>query len=455
MPVVNDVPGAYERIRARADQLAAQLGIQREVLYGFFNDHARFPANLGELEQWGSTPDRIYGIVRRDPTTGAWRPIMPGTNPMYRPGGDPETDRRFSQITNAEDADIQRFQDWHPEILSQPTPTGAGGTTRSAQSAPGAAQVATGRSAAANPYAGTPYAAAWEMANPAGGATSAGKIMATPEDIARARQAAGMNPSAQAMGGAPSALPSRAVAATAQGASSTGIPAVDQALQNYADAAAYGNTQDLQARINEAANRYAVARTDQERQLAYLDLQRWQAELAKVQFAQTRYDQMARALLEASVQLSSQPKDYFRFNQYTSGGRDIFAQMSQAGPAFSGPTGPVEPGSVDDLLRRLGIGPAPATPATPSIVQPGAGLPSIPGLPGSVGGGSYPSAGGGGGGGGGGGSSAGLPSYEEMLRGLDAAAGGTWGGDRANRDAVKSAWWNADPARRNQPVPSW
>src|SRR5690242_473538 len=113
MPVVNDFPGLYERIKTAADQLAARIGVQKEVIYGYFNDTGHFPQTLDELTTWGNKVDPKYGVSRRDPQTGAWHPIMPGVNPDPRltsqdRGGFPHN------ITNAEDSDIQRFQQVDP-----------------------------------------------------------------------------------------------------------------------------------------------------------------------------------------------------------------------------------------------------------------------------------------------------------------------------------------------------
>src|SRR5262245_24537203 len=108
MPVVNDVPGLYERITAYATQLAQQLNVPKEAVFGYFNETAHFPQSPQELADWGNQTTK-YGVSRRDPATGAWRPIMPGVNPDPRlsqldRGGFPH------QITNAEDSQIERFQ---------------------------------------------------------------------------------------------------------------------------------------------------------------------------------------------------------------------------------------------------------------------------------------------------------------------------------------------------------
>jgi hypothetical protein len=205
------------------------------------------------------------------------------------------------------------------------------------------------------------------------------------------------------------------------------------------DAAIYANTMD-------ALQRYALAKTAEERQQAYLDLQRWTQELSKTQFQQKQYTDVAQAILGAGTQLSSRPEDFAKFNQVVSGGRDIFDVMSgksAPGAAFGGPAGHVRAGSSEDLLARLGIQ-YPATPATPAGVMPGATNPStLPNDPRNlpVTGGAPAPAG-----------TVGLPDYDTMVRGLRTAG---WGGDYNDREAVKNAWWNANPSRRGTPAPAW
>jgi hypothetical protein len=87
LAVLNDYgdAGVY-RVEQAAQQLATQLGIQKEVIYGFFNDNGRFPGSLQELETWGNTPDRIYGIRRRQ---GPERPRFPPRHRQRRGQPDP------------------------------------------------------------------------------------------------------------------------------------------------------------------------------------------------------------------------------------------------------------------------------------------------------------------------------------------------------------------------------
>lgn len=111
MPVVNDIPGAYERIKQQADDLARRLGVQKEVIYGFFNSTAHFPQTIGELEAWGNDPTNNQYNTRRRQPNGVWTPIVPGDTPGTLGAKDPG----FRHvITNAEDSDIQRFQQVDP-----------------------------------------------------------------------------------------------------------------------------------------------------------------------------------------------------------------------------------------------------------------------------------------------------------------------------------------------------
>jgi len=440
MAVLNDFGEAgYTRVKNQLDAFAAQLGIQKEVIYGFFNETGHLPQTLGELEAWGNKVTK-YGVARRDQGTGGWSPIMPGVNPDPRLTAQ-DRGGFAHNITNAEDSDVQRFQtvdpsgniwggSWDPAYNAAHPNAGPANPNTLRGDATTRMNAQSG-----NPYPpGSPLAATWDSANPAPG------------------QAGTATPTAS-----PSASPG---GSTAPGASAGGgIPGAAGRIAQV-DANAYGNTQTLQAQIDDAIRRYALARTAEERNQAYMDLQRWQTELGKAQNDQQRYDAMAQALLSASVQLQNNPRDWMKFNQYTSGGRDIFAQMQHAGPAFGGPTGPIEPGSVNDLLSRLGITPGPATPATPAPVQVGAQnphnpeLPNIP-IPGTPGGppsalqpgaAGVPAAGT---------PTTALPSYEQMLAELDKAAGGSWSGNRADRPTVARTWWDANPSRRGQPMPAW
>jgi hypothetical protein len=217
------------------------------------------------------------------------------------------------------------------------------------------------------------------------------------------------------------------------------------------DAATYGNTQDLelrrqalQAEIEDAARRYALAVTAEERNQAYLDLQRWQTELSKIEHQQGQFTDMAKTILSAATQMNNRPEDYVRYNQVVSGGRDIFdviSGKSAPGAAFGGPAGQIRPGSVEDLLGRLGVQ-YPQTPATPGGVQPGAANPGV--TPGQPAGGAAQGAPAGAGGA--------YPSREERKRGLKMAG---WGGNFDDPAAVDDAWWNAAPDRKGKPRPAF
>lgn len=469
MPRLRDIPGAYERANDRITDFARQLGIDRGVIVQYVNDKAHLPQTLDELRAWGRTPNKNYPAFTPLNPDGSWNVLRPGDTPGTLGAKDPG----FRHVITNNVDQLEQFLDvdpsgdiwggsWDPAYNAAHAASGQNGGVGPGNAVSGNTMrgSASTFSAQARSFDPNNYVAP----APSGGGRYVSVVDGVP--VERNSQAEAEQDFNTRTGGAstpPSASPGAPASpgdtpATGTGTTGGTTGSVSSGLGPLVDAAAYGNTQTLQAQIDDAIRRYALARTAEERNQAYMDLQRWQTELGKAQHDQSRYDAMAQALLSASVQLQNSPKDYFKFNQMTSGGRDIFAQMQQAGPAFAGPTGPVEPGSVGDLMARLGIGPSPATPATPAGVLPGAANPSNPGLPaipvpGSAGvpgalqpgaGGTTPGA-----------TATSLPAYEQMLRELDAAAGGSWGGNRADRQAVATNWWNADPARRGKQMPGW
>ena len=195
---------------------------------------------------------------------------------------------------------------------------------------------------------------------------------------------------------------------------------------------------DVQGRIEDAARRYALAVTQEQRNQAYMDLQRWEVELKKINAEQGRFTDAAQTILSAAVGMGSRPADYVKYNQIVSGGRDIFDVMSgkaAPGAAFGGPAGQIRPGSVEDLLGRLGLQ-YPQTPATPAGVQPGAANPPV--VPGQPAGGT-------------GTASPDRPGLDEMKSGLRTAG---WGGNYEDPESVATAWWDANPSRKGTPRPT-
>jgi hypothetical protein len=94
------------------------------------------------------------------------------------------------------------------------------------------------------------------------------------------------------------------------------------------------------------------------------------------EYQQTSSTNLATSLLGTASQLQG-PADYFKFNQYTSGGRDLWQQLfgSQPRADFSAPTGPITPMTLSTLMQSLGM--LPATPA-PTTVNPAAPAGSVP-----------------------------------------------------------------------------
>ncbi len=238
MPVLNDLgPEAYARVVAQLDAFAARLGIQKEIIRQYWNDTGHLPQTLGELQAWGAKPDREYGQIRRDPTTGAWTPLATGPTP----GKTPEERGGFPHFITNQVGEAQRFQQvdpngnifggsWdpaynaaHPELANQSTAAlGQGPTTRTFASNPN------------NPYAGTPYEGAWDQANPSPGAT-------------------------------PAPTPTAAGGVSSSAAIPPGADAGAAARMGLVDANAYGNTEQLQAQIDKAMRDYMLAQTAEAR----------------------------------------------------------------------------------------------------------------------------------------------------------------------------------------------
>lgn len=157
------------------------------------------------------------------------------------------------------------------------------------------------------------------------------------------------------------------------------------------DAAAYGNTQNfeltrqqVQAQIDLANKNYQLAVNADQRAQALLDLQKWQAELNRVEHEQQQYTDLAKTLLNAAVEKSSRPNDYYQYSKLITGGRDVFSQVSGgAPPAFQAPAGAFEPGNITDILARLGVPAYPQTTPLPGGTGGGTGgsTAGIPGVP--------------------------------------------------------------------------
>lgn len=377
-----------------AIQLANQLGIPREALFGFVNDHGRLPRDLGELNDWGNTPDQSYGLRRRQPD-GSWTPIMPGPNPNRAnlPPGTADGTSGAWGITNAVDSQL------YPWFQTTPYVPGAMGGFGGGMGAMGT-----------DSSGGAP-----------GGGTGTGRYSTTngPKTLPEMQQEL-------RTAGYPGPFDDQSVIeayarttkgpVSGAGGQSDGSPGSAGGLGPLLDAAGYGNTrQDARdqalndARVKDITDRLALAKNEDERaalqqelnqQLAAdsrydanrnSDLNRWletqkQAQQGQ-QYEEGRYDtrlssernlysDLAQNLLNASVTLGSRPEDYFKYNQMLSGGKDIFGQLfgGEATPAFSAPTGQIKSGNIGDLVNRLGM------PGVPGGWTTGGGPGGVPGM---------------------------------------------------------------------------
>lgn len=177
---------------------------------------------------------------------------------------------------------------------------------------------------------------------------------------------------------------------TATAPGGTGGSTASSGISGLIDAAAYGNTQNFElekqkvdAAIEDANRRYQLAKNADDRAAALQDWQFWQGEQNRILAEQSRYTDLAKTLLNAAVEKSSRPNDYYQYNKLMSGGRDIFSQVSGgAQPAFQAAAGPFEPGNITDILARLGV-PAfkQTTPYAGGSGTGGTGGAGIPGVP--------------------------------------------------------------------------
>lgn len=377
-------------LQEAADQLAAQLRIQKEVIYGFVRNKGRLPSNIGELEAWGNDPsNNAYGIRRRD-EQGGWHPIVPGPNPMRAglPEGTADGTRGAWGITNEEDSALLPWQ------INQPFIPGAMGGF-SGGGAPGMMSAQSAGSGRYSTKNGPKSLQDMQSELRTAGYPGPFDDQSVIEAYARTTQGP---------------------VSGANGQSSNGTPGSASGLGPLLDAAVYGNTRQddrdqalNDARVKDILDRLMLAKNEDERaalqqelnqQLAAdarydsnrnSDLNRW-LETQKMaqqgqQFEEGRYDTrlnnernlystLGQNLLNASVTLGSRPEDYYKYNQMLSGGKDLLGQLfsDEAIPAFSAPTGEIRSGNIGNLLQQLGM------PGIPGGWTTGGGAGNVPGM---------------------------------------------------------------------------
>ncbi len=359
MPVLNDFgQAAYDRVRAQAEELARRLNVQKEVIFGFFNETGHFPTSIGELEAWGNKPDPKYGFRRRQ-SDGSWVPLMQG---MRTPGKTDQDVGGFAghYLNNAEDSDIQRFQQvdangnvfggsWDPAVNAQhPEWAGKTGTDTAfsiAPSAPGG-----GGSGGAS---GAPSPADYltgGTGGPLDDLIRAG-LYGNEQEFQLKKNADQRAQNAQDF--------------AQQSSRDARYDALRQAELNRYDQNRQFDLGRYDQNTQNALNRYENRRTTEE---GRLDSRLNQA-LQNQQFQQGRFDtrlandrslysSLAQNLLNGAVQLGARPRDYFKYNQMLSGGRDIMQQLFGDQPVadFSGFTGGApEAGRISDLMGALGM----------------------------------------------------------------------------------------------------
>ena len=160
-------------------------------------------------------------------------------------------------------------------------------------------------------------------------------------------------------------------------ASSQNADEIARARQSLDVANAALNVQKAQADRDTALQQISSAQNADELQAAQVKLNDAQTRInqftaesnAQLQ-GQKQYSDLATTLLNTATQLTG-PKDWLKYNQAMSGGKDIFQQLYGAAPvqAFGAPTENQAPMSVQDILAALGM---PQAPQYTAAVNPNA-----------------------------------------------------------------------------------
>src|SRR5215831_7814641 len=141
------------------------------------------------------------------------------------------------------------------------------------------------------------------------------------------------------------------IAAYNSTASGAGAGGMGDASQKLLDAIASGDRE----KFDEAIREYNATLAENQRQFN-VGTQEGERKL---------YSDLAQNLLSTAASLRG-PRNYAQFNQYTSGGRDLFSQLfgSQPRADFSAPTGQIEPMTLASLAQDLGFRTIPGAPST-------------------------------------------------------------------------------------------
>lgn len=365
-------------LREAAIALANQLGVQKEVIFGFVRLEGRLPRDIGELEYFGNNAgNNPYNHRRRDPS-GAWNPIVPGPTPGTDGGpwgGDPS---RKHVVANEEDSDLypwQRQQQWGDGDIGPGTFANFGGGGGAGGGDPAAGKSVQQLEAELR-TAG--YPGPWDEAS---------------VRAAYARTAKGGGGSGGGSGGGLGAL---------------GDNVSQTAKKRYDEIElpdSVSRRKQIDAQIADAAGRLELAQSAEERAQAWQDFQQAvtedarydqqrQAELDRFdkrgdtanarfdrrdQYEKNRFDSrlssdqarfdnrlsserglwsdLSQNLLKGSIELGSRPEDYFKYQQNLAGGKDIFQQLFGTTPEAVNqiPTGEIKSGNIGDLVKALGM----------------------------------------------------------------------------------------------------
>lgn len=129
--------------------------------------------------------------------------------------------------------------------------------------------------------------------------------------------------------------------------------------KEFMDKLAAGAQAQAEMEKKKAEQELQLARNADERAQAYLKLQEANQKLNELKFEDSKRQfaaQLMQSLLGTATQLRG-PRDYAQFQQYISGGRNLWTSLlgNQPMPRFTAPSGSIEPVSIEDLLQQLGI----------------------------------------------------------------------------------------------------
>lgn len=137
------------------------------------------------------------------------------------------------------------------------------------------------------------------------------------------------------------------------------VTALQTQLNDLAKAVNEKAIQDAAEQKRQWELQYALSQNADDRAYAQLQINQATAKLAQLQFAESQRQFNAStglSLLNTAAQLQ-RPEDWFKYQQYTQGGRNLAAQLTGAPNAdFQAPVGTTRAASIQQILNEMGLG---------------------------------------------------------------------------------------------------